>query len=146
MVWREPLGVEGVAQSPREEAMGRFSVAGSIALALAVILGAFGAHALRGLLPPDRLAIWETANRYHFYHGLALFLVEVVAMTVRTTGAPSRSVTMAGVLFLAGLFLFSGSLYLLAYSGLRWLGAITPLGGVAWIVGWLLLAYGGWRR
>lgn len=126
--------------------MYHFAAAGAVVLALAVMMGAFGAHALRDLLPPERLVIWETANRYHFYHGFALFLVEILAL-VGFAGQPVPKVLSAsGFLFLLGLVLFSGSLYLLAYTGLRWLGAITPLGGTAWIIGWLVLAYGLIRR
>jgi uncharacterized membrane protein YgdD (TMEM256/DUF423 family) len=101
-----------------------------------VAAGAFGAHALRGRLTPESLAVFETAARYQMYHALGLLAVGWAV--ARWPGGPAR---WAGWLFLAGTVLFSGSLYLLALSGIRWLGAITPLGGIAFLVGWLLLAF-----
>ena len=122
--------------------MAFFSFYGSLAMALAVGMGAFGAHALKGILPPESLTIWETSNRYHVYHALALFLVDLVRLWLIQAGkVPPASLMTAGWLFLAGLVLFSGSLYTLAFTGVRWLGAITPLGGLSWIIGWLCLAY-----
>lgn len=102
---------------------------------LAVAFGAFGAHALRTRLDPYAMGIFETAVQYHFAHSLALL---AVALLYRSAQAP-RLLGFAGLAFSAGLVLFSGSLYLLAVSGLRWLGAITPLGGMAFIAGWSLL-------
>lgn len=123
-------------------AIGIFAVWGSVAMALAVAFGAFGAHALKAVLTPEMLAIWETGNRYHVYHALGLFAVDLVRLLAIQAGRPlPGAATVAGWLFLVGLVLFSGSLYTLAYTGIRWLGAITPLGGVSWIVGWLCLAY-----
>ncbi|MBI2218861.1 MAG: DUF423 domain-containing protein [Candidatus Rokubacteria bacterium] len=113
-----------------------FVVVGSLSAGLAVVLGAFAAHGLRGRLPADLLATFETGARYHMYHALALF-----AVAWASGRWPSASLTAAGWLFLAGTALFSGSLYVLAVTGQRWLGAITPFGGVAFIAGWLLLAY-----
>jgi uncharacterized membrane protein YgdD (TMEM256/DUF423 family) len=111
-------------------------------MALAVVLGAFGAHALKAVLTPEMLTIWETGNRYHVYHALGLFVVAFVGLWAQATGkTPPAPLSIAGWLFVAGLFLFSGSLYTLAYTGIRWLGAITPLGGVSWIAGWLALAW-----
>ncbi len=110
--------------------------AGSVAALLGVVLGAFGAHALRDRLSPDLLAVFETGVRYHFYHALALFAAAYAA-----SRWPDGSGGLAGWCFLAGLALFSGSLYLLALTGVRWLGAITPLGGVAFIAGWVALAW-----
>lgn len=104
---------------------------------LSVAAGAFGAHALRAKLAPDLLAVFETAARYQMYHALGLMAVAWAA--ARCPGALAH---WAGWLFVAGTILFSGSLYLLALSGVRWLGAITPLGGLAFLAGWacLLLA------
>lgn len=99
--------------------------------------GAFGAHALRDHLSPADLATFETAVRYQMYHALALISVGLLAERGVTRGS------MAGWLFLAGIVLFSGSLYLLTLCGLRWMGAVTPLGGVAFIAGWVALALGG---
>lgn len=114
-----------------------FLLLGAVSAALAVALGAFGAHALREHLTPAALAVYETASRYHFYHALALLLTGAVAL--HAPAAPGLRV--AGWLLVAGTVLFSGSLYLLAVTGVRWLGAITPLGGVAFIVAWLLIAW-----
>jgi uncharacterized membrane protein YgdD (TMEM256/DUF423 family) len=113
-----------------------FLILGSLSGALAVALGAFGAHGLRSVLSPDLLATYETGVRYHMYHALALVAVALVATRWPATGLLSA----AGWLFVAGTMLFSGSLYLLAFTGARWLGAITPFGGVAFIAGWLCLA------
>lgn len=96
----------------------------------AVGLGAFGAHALRGIVDEAGLQVWHTAVQYHFWHALALF-VAVVGL------APGRARTVAIALFAVGIVLFSGSLYALALGAPRWTGAITPLGGVAFIVGWI---------
>jgi uncharacterized membrane protein YgdD (TMEM256/DUF423 family) len=103
---------------------------------LAVAAGAFGAHALRDRLPPDLLAVFETAARYQMYHALAL-----LAAAWAAAQWPGSSAGLAGWFFTAGILIFSGTLYLLALTGTRWLGAITPLGGVALLVGWVLLAW-----
>lgn len=107
---------------------------GAILAGLAVAAGAFGAHALRARLEPRDLEIFETAARYQMYHGLALL---AVAWLVTQRAAPAGQ---AGWAFLAGMALFCGSLYLMVLTGQRWLGAVTPLGGVAFLVGWILLA------
>jgi uncharacterized membrane protein YgdD (TMEM256/DUF423 family) len=111
---------------------------GALLGALAVVLGAFGAHGLRARVTPDLLEVYETAVRYHFYHALALVLAGVWADRVGSTVVPPGLVG-AAIFFIAGIAVFSGSLYLLVLTGARWLGAITPIGGVALIVGWLLL-------
>jgi len=104
---------------------------------LAVALGAFGAHALRARLSDAQQGIYETAVLYHFIHSLALVAVGCVAW-LRPSAAPlCRS---AGLCFAFGVLLFSGSLYLLAISGTRWLGAITPIGGLLFLAGWACLA------
>ena len=107
---------------------------------IAVGAGAFGAHALRARLTPDLLAVWETAARYQMYHALALLGVALAA-----SRWPAGGWNAPGWLFTAGIVIFSGSLYVLALSGVRWLGAITPLGGVALLAGWVLLALAGAR-
>jgi uncharacterized membrane protein YgdD (TMEM256/DUF423 family) len=108
---------------------------GAVSAFLSVAAGAFGAHALRTRLPPDLLAVFETAARYQMYHALGLL---AVAWAVgRGVGGFAQ---WAGWLFVAGTVLFSGSLYALALSGVRWLGAVTPLGGVAFLAGWICLA------
>jgi len=117
-----------------------FFALGAVLAALGVAAGAFGAHALRGRLAPDLLAVFETGVRYHLIHALAL-----LSVAWATTRWPGRATNIAGWLFLAGTVLFSGSLYALSVSGIRALGAITPLGGVAFIAGWLTLAWAVWR-
>ena len=113
----------------------------SLALAAAVALGAFGSHALKSRLAPDMLAIYQTAVQYHFWHALGLFALAVLMLQ---TGAPALD--LAGWLLIAGLILFCGSLYLLALTGARWPGAITPIGGVASIAAWLVVAWVAWLR
>jgi uncharacterized membrane protein YgdD (TMEM256/DUF423 family) len=117
-----------------------FFALGSLSAGIAVVLGAFGAHALKARLAPDMLAAYETGVRYHFVHALAL-----LAVAWACTRWPGPAVSASGWLFLAGTLLFSGSLYALSVSGVRVLGAITPLGGVAWVVGWACLAWGAWQ-
>lgn len=113
-----------------------FAFAGSISAFIAVAAGAFGAHALRARIAPDLLAVFETGNRYQMYHALALFAVATLAARLTDPALPR----LAGWLFLAGTVLFSGSLYALALTGTRWLGAITPLGGLCFLGGWAVLA------
>lgn len=114
-----------------------FAVAGAISGFMSVASGAFGAHALRQRLTPDLLAIFETGVRYQVYHALALF---AVAWAVGRWNTPQ--IVWAGWLFIAGTVVFSGSLYALSLSGSRWLGAVTPIGGVCFLAGWLALAWG----
>lgn len=102
-----------------------------------VALGAFGAHSLEAALSPEMLAVFETGVRYQMYHAFAL-----CAAAWGWARWPSRPFALAGGLFVAGIVVFSGSLYLLAISGVRWLGAITPLGGLAFLAGWLCLTWG----
>jgi uncharacterized membrane protein YgdD (TMEM256/DUF423 family) len=113
-----------------------FVAAGAVLAAVAVAAGAFGAHALAARLTPERLATWETAARYHMYHALALILVGIIAERLQSPLAG-----IAGWLFIAGIAVFGGTVYALALGAPRWLGAITPLGGLAFLAGWLLLAW-----
>ena len=117
-----------------------FFAAGSISAFLAVALGAFAAHGLKGKLEPELFNIFEVGARYHIYHALAL-----LAVAWASSRWPGTAITAAGWLFIAGTIIFSGSLYLLSVTGLRWLGAITPIGGLAFLIGWLLLAWSVWR-
>ena len=117
-------------------ATGRFFSIGAVSALIAVAAGAFGAHALRSRLEPASLAIFETGARYQMYHALGLLAVAFAA----SRWPAARTAPWAGWLFLAGTILFSGSLYLLALTGLRWLGAVTPLGGLAFMLGWICLA------
>tara|TARA_R110002096_G_scaffold183757_16_gene361959 strand:- start:10971 stop:11354 length:384 start_codon:yes stop_codon:yes gene_type:complete len=108
---------------------------GAIMAALAVAFGAFGAHAVKDMVSPERLGNWETAAQYHFYHAIAIVLVGLVARDKK-----SSFLKWSGILFFVGILFFSFSLYTLALTNITWLGAITPLGGVAFILGWLFLA------
>ena len=113
---------------------------GALSALLAVAAGAFGAHALRNRLVPDTLVVFETSARYHMYHALGL-----LAAAWAVARWPGGAATAAGWLFVAGTVIFSGSLYLLSFTGQRWLGAVTPLGGVAFILGWAALAWAALR-
>ena len=108
---------------------------GALLGGLGVAIGAFGAHGLKGRLSPEMLAVFETGVRYHMYHALAILLT--AALMSRLEG---RSIVIAGWSFATGILIFSGSLYALALSGVTILGAITPIGGVAFLVGWISLA------
>ena len=115
-----------------------FFVLGSASAGIAVALGAFGAHALKARLSPEMLAVYDTGVRYQMFHALAL-----LAVAWASTRWPHRAaITASGWLFVAGTLLFSGSLYALSLSGVRGLGSITPIGGLAWLLGWALLGWG----
>jgi uncharacterized membrane protein YgdD (TMEM256/DUF423 family) len=113
---------------------------GALSALLAVAAGAFGAHALRHRLAPDTLGVFEVGARYHMYHALGL-----LAAAWAVTRWPGGATTIAGWLFVAGTVIFSGSLYALSLTGQRWLGAVTPLGGLAFILGWAALAWAALR-
>lgn len=127
--------------SPLDPRAARFAVLGSVSAFLAVVAGAFGAHALRSRLIEAYLQAFETGARYQFLHALALL---AVAWALDRTRHPA--VARAGWLFVAGTVLFSGSLYALALSGISRFGMITPLGGLCFLAGWLVLAFGLSRR
>lgn len=114
---------------------------GTLLMFCAVAAGAFGAHLLRARLAPDLLAVWQTAVQYQAWHALALLALGLYLQRVTAT----RALGAAAWLLLAGSVVFSGSLYLLALTGVRMLGAVTPLGGVAMLAGWLCWAYALWR-
>ena len=118
-----------------------FITLASLSGMLAVVFGAFGAHALKGKLDDQALKVFETAVQYHFYHTFALLVVGVIALNQ----PQSVLLKSSGWLFVVGILVFSGSLYLLSLTGVRWLGAITPLGGLALIAGWGCLAAAGWK-
>lgn len=101
------------------------------------MFGAFGAHALKGYVEPTLMQVFQTAVQYHFYHSLALL---AVGLFMRESGSQAKTLQVSAILFLFGILLFSGSLYLMVLTGARWLGAITPLGGLSFIVGWGFLA------
>ena len=113
-----------------------FFSAGAIAAFVAVALGAFGAHSLKEKLSPDMLAIFEVGVRYQMYHALGL-----LALAWAMTRWPEADLNNAGWAFIIGSIIFSGSLYLLSTTGVRWLGAITPIGGLAFLAGWAILIW-----
>lgn len=113
----------------------------SVFLALAVAIGAFGAHGLKSHISDEMLQIYKTGVEYHFYHALGLLLVGVLAVVM-----PSVSFKWTAILLSAGIILFSGSLYLLAITGIKALGAITPLGGLSFIAGWIMLFLSVWKK
>ena len=117
-----------------------FITLASLSGMLAVALGAFGAHALKNRLDDYAMGVFQTAVQYQFYHSLALLAVGVIALS-HPQAALLRS---SGWLFALGIVVFSGSLYVLSFSGLRWLGAVTPIGGLAFIAGWACLAAASW--
>lgn len=104
-------------------------------MALGVLLGAFGAHALKKILSPEMLAIYKTGVEYQFYHSLGLLLIGLIGFQVK-----SKYISWSGILITIGIILFSGSLYALSITGIKVLGAITPIGGLAFVSGWICLA------
>jgi uncharacterized membrane protein YgdD (TMEM256/DUF423 family) len=120
-----------------------FITIGALSAFVSVAAGAFGAHALQAGLSADMLDVFQTGARYQMYHALALLVVGILLARFSTDG--SAWLTAAGWLFVVGTVLFSGSLYALSISGVTWLGAITPLGGLAFLAAWLALAIGVWR-
>lgn len=120
---------------------GKWMVVGGINGLLAVAAGAFGAHALKKTLAPEALATFEVGARYQMYHALALLAVAMIEAR-----RPTRTVAGAGWFFLFGIVLFSGSLYGLSLMEWKWLGPITPIGGVLFMMGWALLGWSGWSN
>lgn len=106
----------------------------SALLTLAVVIGAFGAHGLKAHISNEMLQVYKTGVEYHFYHALGLLLIGVLSISM-----PSVLLNWSAFLLTAGIILFSGSLYILAITGVKWLGAITPLGGISFTTGWILL-------
>ena len=118
-----------------------FGVLGALFGALGVGLGAFGAHGLKDRVEESSIAIWQTAASYQMWHALALLVVAWVVSEGTSTAA-----RVSGIAFTVGILVFSGSLYVLVLSGQKWLGAVTPLGGLAFIVGWISLAMAMWPQ
>ncbi|MBV7486165.1 DUF423 domain-containing protein [Bordetella sp. BOR01] len=118
----------------------QLTILAALNMIAAVGAGAFGAHGLKRMLAPDLLAVWQTGVLYHLVHALGLFVVALLGARFGST-----LLSTAGMVMFAGIVLFSGSLYLLAITGTRWLGAITPLGGVAFLAAWALVAWAAWR-
>jgi uncharacterized membrane protein YgdD (TMEM256/DUF423 family) len=115
-------------------------VVGCICAGLGVAAGAFGAHMLKEILDQPMLAVYDTATRYQMYHAFGMIVSGLAVRIARDAGTAK-----AGWMFLAGILLFSGSLYGVSLSGVRWLGAVTPIGGALFIVGWAVLAWRAWR-
>jgi uncharacterized membrane protein YgdD (TMEM256/DUF423 family) len=118
----------------------RFLALGSILAGSGVAAGAFGAHALKEILDPPMLQVFETATRYVMYHAFGLCIVSLAIDRY-----PEQRLEKSGWLFILGIVLFSGSLYVVSLAGIRWMGAVTPIGGLAFMIGWLLLGWGAWR-
>jgi uncharacterized membrane protein YgdD (TMEM256/DUF423 family) len=116
-------------------------LSGAIFMALAVLLGAFGAHALKNSLPAEMLAVYKTGVEYQFYHALGLLLIGLTGFHL-----DSKWLRRSGLLLAVGILLFSGSLYVLALTGIKVIGAITPIGGVSFVAGWFYLAIAVWKR
>ncbi len=118
-----------------------FLILGSLIGAISVVIGAFGAHSLKAYLGNmGRLDTFETAVKYQFYHAFALILIGIIMQK-----ADNQNFTISGWLFIVGIVIFSVSLYILCLTGIRWMGAITPFGGLAMIGGWLFMAWGIWK-
>lgn len=117
-------------------------VLGALFALLAVMAGAFGAHGLRGVIDERGLEVFQTAVTYQIYHSLALILVAILPVA----GLSRRLLGIAAGFFVAGILLFSGSLYLLVLTDLRWMGPVTPVGGIGFMVGWILALMAGFRR
>lgn len=118
---------------------------GAISGLISVAAGAFGAHGLKARLAPELLAVFETGARYQLVHALLLCLVGALSAHLGKSSGASGLLSACGGLLIAGTVLFSGSLYVLALTGQRWLGAVTPLGGLCFMAAWALLAYGALR-
>jgi len=111
-------------------------IIGSALMALAVAFGAFGAHVVQDLLTPERFGVYQTAVQYHFYHALGLLIAGILSLWIRD----SKWLKWSGIMMMAGILVFSGSLYVLTLTDSGWLGMITPLGGLVFILGWIFLA------
>ncbi len=118
----------------------KFLIIACLLMATAVSLGAFGAHGLKKIITPDMLSVYQTGVQYQFYHALGLLGVAFIAHVNST-----KLVNMAGNLMFTGVMIFSGSLYLLVILNIKWLGAITPIGGVLMVISWVLLAWAVFR-
>jgi uncharacterized membrane protein YgdD (TMEM256/DUF423 family) len=118
-----------------------FLILGSVNGATAVSMGAFGAHFLKTKIPEDMLFVFQTAVQYHFYHSLGLMVIGVLAIHIK----PEKHLGIAGWIMFIGIILFSGSLYVLSTTATRWVGMITPFGGIAFIVSWVFIAIAVWK-
>jgi len=118
-----------------------FLILGSINSATAVAMGAFGAHFLKTKISEDMLSVFQTAVQYHFYHSLGLLIVGLLTISFK----PEKYLKIAGWLMFIGIILFSGSLYILSTTNTRWLGMITPFGGISFIISWAFIAIAVWE-
>ena len=119
-----------------------FVVLGSLNAFLAVALGAFGAHGLKSMISADMLTVWQTGVQYHMFHALGLVLLGILIHLLPQT----TTLLISGWLIFSGIILFSGSLYAMALSGVRALGMVTPIGGIAFLLGWLLMAFSAFQK
>lgn len=119
-----------------------YLIAGSALMALAVAFGAFGAHIVQDILSPSRFQVYQTAVEYHFYHALGLLILGSVISKTEI----SIWMKWSGICFIAGILIFSGSLYMLTLTDTGWLGAITPIGGVTFILGWIFFGIGSYKN
>ena len=113
-----------------------YIITGSVFAALAILFGAFGSHALKGKLTPEQLEIYDVATRYLMFHALGIFAIGILGYQV-----PGEILTLPLLLMVLGILIFSGSLYLISLFGYKKLGMVTPIGGLALIISWLMLAY-----
>ena len=118
-----------------------FLTLGSISAAAAVTMGAFGAHFLKTKISEDMLSVFQTAVQYHFYHSLGLLIVGLLTIYLKS----DKYLEIAGWMMFIGIMLFSGSLYILSITGTRWIGIITPFGGIAFIISWVFVAVAVWK-
>ena len=118
-----------------------FLILGSINAATAVSMGAFGAYFLKTKIPEEMLSVFQTAVQYHFYHSLGLMIIGVLTISIK----PEKYLGIAGWMMFIGIILFSGSLYILSTTATRWVGIITPFGGIAFIVSWVFIAITVWK-
>ena len=115
-------------------------ITGAVMAGIAILLGAFGAHGLKNKITADYLIVFDTGVKYHFYHSLGLMIIGILAFHF-----PTEPLHIPCIFIVSGIILFSGSLYVLSITGLKWVGAITPVGGLSFIIGWILTAYYIWR-
>lgn len=115
-----------------------FIIVGAVSMAIAVLMGAFGAHGLKTQLTEYAMGVYQTAVQYQIYHSLGLILIGAIG---QIPNMPHKGLTRSGLAMALGILIFSGSLYLLAFTGIKWLGAITPVGGLLMVISWLLLAW-----
>jgi uncharacterized membrane protein YgdD (TMEM256/DUF423 family) len=125
---------------------GKWFFIGSVFGFLAVGIGAFGAHGLKTILHDETVKIFETGNKYHFYHTLVLLWIGTMLTRKEISKPQEKFLNLAGIFFAFGIVIFSGSLYALSTTGIRILGAITPIGGFSFLVGWTILAWMGYRH